>query len=165
MNGPYWIGLKFYNAQWKWVESGLEANFTYWEEGYPIDYLEPRYCVLINFGRGEDGHWENAICEIIKRILCEKTLSSNIPKTPIMSTTTTTYETVTTTTTTSPNTIPNNGCTSPWVKILDSCYLSHSNGHVNNSWDDSKKFCQEQNGYLIEVNTKEEQDALTGEGI
>ena len=152
MNGPYWIGLKFYNAQWKWVESGLAANFTYWEEGFPIDYLEPRPCALIKYSRGGDGCWENTICDITKRILCEKPLQSTI----IMKTTTEN-------TMTSKQTMQDNGCAPPWVKLLDSCYLFHSPRSVM-GWDYSSRFCLEQKGYLIEVNTKEEQDALRGEG-
>ena len=148
MNGPYWIGLRFYNARWEWVESGLAANFTYWEEGFPIDYLEPRPCALIKFSRGGDGRWENSICDITKRILCEKTLQSTTEKTM-----------------TSKQTIQDNDCAPPWVKLLDSCYLFHSSqSGMAFDWEDSRRFCHEQKGYLIEVNTKEEQDALRGEG-
>ena len=153
MNGPYWIGLKFYNAQWQWTESGLAANFTYWGEGFPIDYLEPRPCALIKYSRGGDGCWENTICDITKRILCEKPLQSTI----IMKTTTEK-------TMTSKQTMQDNGCAPPWVKLLDSCYLIHPS-QSGLGWDYSRRFCQEQKGYLIEVNTKEEQDALRGEGI
>ena len=146
------MGLKLYNAQWEWVESGLAANFTYWDEGFPIDYLEPRPCALIKFSRGGDGSWENTICDITKRILCEKPLQSTI----IMKTTTEK-------TMTSKQTMQDNGCAPPWIKLLDSCYLFHSS-RSGMGWDYSRRFCQEQKGYLIEVNTKEEQDALTGEG-
>ena len=157
MDGPYWIGLKFYDAQWKWVESELEPNFTYWEEGFPIDYLEPRPCVLIKLSIGEDGLWENAICDITKRILCEKTLPSTTLDTLIMTTTTTAREK----TMTSKHTMQNNGCTPPWVRLLDSCYSDFTDSH-HHTYDDSKWFCQEHGGHLFEINTKEEQDALKG---
>ena len=65
---------------------------------------------------------------------------------------------------TSKQTMQDNGCAPPWVKLLDSCYLSFLSKWDEMGWDYSRKFCQEQKGYLIEVNTKEERDALTGEG-
>ena len=66
---------------------------------------------------------------------------------------------------TSKQTMQDNGCAPPWVKLLDSCYLFHSSqSGMILDWEYSRLFCQEQKGYLIEVNTKEEKDALTGEG-
>ena len=72
-------------------------------------------------------------------------------------------KTTTENTMTSKQTMQDNGCAPPWVKLLDSCYLIHPS-QSGLGWDYSRRFCQEQKGYLIEVNTKEERDALTGEG-
>ena len=59
-------------------------------------------------------------------------------------------------------------CRWPWVQILNSCYLmrwetSNATGWEASSWEAGRSFCLDRGGYLLEVDSEEEQEGLTGD--
>ena len=83
---------------------------------------------------------------------CEKLQGATPPKTQFAILTSTTDQVKNT---------PGDICASPWVQISDSCYLEALEDV--GSWFDGEKFCHDQGGYLVEVNTRQEQDRLAGD--
>ena len=57
------------------------------------------------------------------------------------------------------------GCTPPWIQISSwqnsGCYQIPRAG----SWYNGAEICQDLGGYLVEINTKEEEDTLKGDFI
>ena len=51
-------------------------------------------------------------------------------------------------------------CNPPWTSLATGCYLFQE---WNSSWYESKRQCKLSGGYLVEVDSQEEQDALIGE--
>ena len=48
-------------------------------------------------------------------------------------------------------------CTSPWTELSSGCYLI---GGPNETWYEAKRECKRNGGYLVEIESQEEQDAL-----
>ena len=51
-------------------------------------------------------------------------------------------------------------CNPPWTSLDTGCYLFQDR---NSSWYESKRECKKSGGYLVEVDSQEEQEALIGE--
>ena len=51
-------------------------------------------------------------------------------------------------------------CNPPWTSLDTGCYLFQE---WNSSWYESKRQCRQSGGYLVEVDSQEEQDAILGE--
>ena len=152
-SGWYSIGLLFVGGEWRWNLSGSLTNesFINWKDGHPKDDMRFAYMDFNN-----DGQWVSVYGGITTQVLpfCEKSMTTM--------TKSTTKAVITTTTTTSTEHVLNitdSECLWPWVQILDSCYLM---GWEASSRDDGRRFCVERGGYLMEVDSEEEQKSLTG---
>ena len=64
-----------------------------------------------------------------------------------------------------PTCTPPTPCTPPWIQIsscqISGCYQTPRAG----SWYNGEEICQELGGYLVEIDTKEEEDTLKGDFI
>ena len=130
--------------------SGLLTNQSSWADGHPKDNMRFAY---MDFNNG--GRWVSIYGHISTQVLpfCEKSMTTM--------TKSTTKAVITTTTTSTEHVlnITDSECLWPWVQILDSCYLK---GWEASSWENGRRFCLERGGYLMEVDSEEEQNSLTG---
>ena len=51
-------------------------------------------------------------------------------------------------------------CSPPWTSLETGCYLFQE---WNSTWYESRRECRQSGGYLVEVDSQEEQDAILGE--
>ena len=153
--GWYSIGLVFNGGEWRWHLSGSLTNQSEWADGHPKDDMRFAY---MDFNDG--GRWVSIYGHITTQVLpfCEKLADVSTTKAVITVTTTTEHRQI----------ITDPECRWPWVQILKSCYLmrwetSNATGWEALSWEDGRSFCLERGGYLLEVDSEEEQDGLTGD--
>ena len=153
--GWYSIGLLFNGGEWRWHLSGSLTNQSEWADGHPKDDMRFAY---MDFNDG--GRWVSIYGHITTQVLpfCEKLADESTTKAVITVTPTTEHRQI----------ITDPECRWPWVQILKSCYLmrwetSNATGWEASSWEDGRSFCLESGGYLLEVDSEEEQDGLTGD--
>ena len=51
-------------------------------------------------------------------------------------------------------------CSHPWTSVDTGCYLFQKS---NSTWYESRKDCQQKGGYLVEIDSEEEEDAIIDE--
>lgn len=54
-------------------------------------------------------------------------------------------------------------CTLPWVQIYEGCYLFSNYSNQSRTWEQSKKYCSNRNGHLVEIGSRQKQLSLAGE--
>ena len=126
------------------------VSFTAWEDGHPSDKMFSAFLGIQN----AVGLWYSYSSNGKFLPLCEKFAVVTTPTTKAVVTTTTSK------TTTYHAQNPNDTeCRLPWVQILNGCYLI---GWEASSWEAGRSFCLDRGGYLLQVNSEEEQNAVTG---
>ena len=145
-DGWYSMGLLFYGGEWRWNLSGLLTNesFTAWDDGHPRDNMLFALMDFNNAGRWVSHHSSTNVLP-----LCEKLAAITKPVTNAAITTTTDHA----------QNPDDAECRLPWVQILNGCYLI---GWEASSWLDGRSFCLDRGGYLLQVNSEEEQNSVTG---
>ena len=133
----------------RWDRAGVLTNesFNDWAAGHPEDGMKIAVMDFSNMGR-----WFSSLAFPCLPF-CEKLQETTPPTTKSPGSTSTTTDQV-------QNTLGNR-CASPWVQLSDSCYLEALEDV--GSWFDGEKFCHDQGGYLLEVNSRQEQDRLAGD--
>ena len=136
------------NIYARWDRAGVLTNesFNDWAAGHPRDGMKIAVMDFSNMGR-----WFSSLAYPCLPF-CEKSQET---------TPSTTQFAISTSTTDQVQNTLGNGCASPWVQLSDSCYLEAL--EEVGSWFDGEKFCHDQGGYLLEVNSRQEQDRLAGD--
>ena len=153
--GWYSIGLLLVGGEWRWHLSGSLTNKSSWADGHPKDNMRFAY---MDFNNG--GRWVSIYGHISTQVLpfCEKLSYKSTTKAVMTVTTTTEHRQI----------ITDTECRWPWVQILKSCYLmrwkaSNITWTEASSWEAGRRFCLDRGGYMLEVNSEEEQNGLTGD--
>ena len=136
------MGMSYSNGEWSWNNAGSLTNesFENWAEGHPHAGMKIAFMVFSDGAQWQSSTFYPGVP------ICEKNQDKTVPTTqPAKSTN-----------------ILDKGCSPPWVQIYDGCYQIPK-AEFAGFWDHGEKFCHEQGGYLVEINTREEQDRLTGD--
>ncbi|XP_042357074.1 C-type lectin domain family 4 member A-like [Plectropomus leopardus] len=74
----FWIGLKYFPTEgtWKWLEETVLVE-GYWNDGEPNSNKDDqKYCAVVNARENFFKGWDDVMCTIKQKWICEKALTS-----------------------------------------------------------------------------------------
>ncbi|XP_040911919.1 macrophage mannose receptor 1-like [Toxotes jaculatrix] len=140
-HGKAWIGLHIPESStgYEWSD-GSPLNFQHWQEGEPNNFNDAESCAeFIIYNWDDAGSWNDANCESYNDWLCQ-IRAGVTPKPP-------------------PNaTVAEFNTTSDgWLMWRGSQYLINTR---SKTMEDARHFCQQRNGDLVSINSKDENSFL-----